>query len=150
MSSKKKTRQQKRLDAIRSDNEDADDERKTKPNSDSDRILFLEKQITSMAESMKTLLERLPQPQTNAGHSGIVLIPSRTSSPPSFHSSSSVMSAEQLMFQTAKLNLNQSTLEKNMKKWEDPTQKGWIKFKDLWIEYSNNGGHNSLYDLCSN
>ena len=142
----------------RSEGENTDDENILNP--DASRIRKLEqqnedfkKQMGSMAADLKALLDfqkaAVQGLQVNANSSRSVVIPPRSSSPPLQRSTPSDMSAEQLMFQTAKLNSNLSNLEKNMKKWDQPTQSGWIKFKDLWIEYINNGGQKSLYDLCS-
>ena len=108
----------------------------------------LKKQMAAMTDALKTLIDL----QTTAVNS-IQMVnsnqPNPIAPPPVSPTPPPNMTAEQLMFQTAKLNANQSTIEKNMKKWDDPTQKSWIKYKDLYTEYINNGGQRSLYDLCS-
>ena len=110
--------------------------------------------MASITEDWKTLMDLQMSavdsgPQVSPGQSSHVVTPPVTLRPPQPHPTPVNMSAEQLMYQTARLNADLSDVEKNMKKWDDPTQNGWIKFKDLYIEYINNGGLKSLYDLFS-
>ena len=142
------------LNQINSDDE-ADNEQVTSTRSNPEiRMRKLEKQVTSLTEAMKTLIDlqkasltsgtQVSQSQSN--HLGPLPVSPRVTPDQSTNPN---MTAEQLMFQTAKMNANQSNIEKNMKKWDVPTQKCWINYKDLWIEYVKNGGQKSLLDLCT-
>ena len=114
----------------------------------------LVKQMSSMKEALQTFIDleiaaaRSRPEMTRSQSSDVATRPVASTTLPA-HSTSFSMTAEQLMYQTAKLIADSSDLEKNMKKWDDPTQNGWIKYKGLYNEYINNGGHKSLFDLCS-
>ena len=127
-------------------------------NSDEKQMSFkccaLEKQMASLKEALQTLTDLLAAastsgPQVSRGQSSHVDTAHLASTQLPPHSTPFSMTPEQLMYQTARLVAGLSDLERNMMKWDDPTQIGWIKFKDLYLEYINNGGYKSLYDLCS-
>ena len=101
------------------------------------------KLFRDLTASVAALVQQLQVPDAPATTATIGMIAPITSV---LHTNP-VMTPEQLMFATAKINSELSHVELNMKMWEEPTQQSWLNYKVTWIQYVKAGGQ-KLYLTC--